>query len=61
MYKTDKLKSCNDDSRNLQHLVQHGAPPDALRQELIEETKQVSDLAIMQIANDCISWTQKLS
>ncbi len=32
------------------YLVQHGNPPDALQQELIEETKQIGDLAIMQIA-----------
>lgn len=32
------------------YLVQHGNPPDALQQELIEETKQVGNLAIMQIA-----------
>ena len=50
MYKTDRPKALSMTVNLYNYLVQHGNPPDALQQELIEETKQVSDLAIMQIA-----------
>ena len=32
------------------YLVEHGTPPDEIQQELIEKTKEVGDLSIMQIA-----------
>ncbi len=50
MYMTDRPKTLSMTVDLYNYLVQHGNPPDALQQELIEETKQVGDLAIMQIA-----------
>lgn len=50
MYMTDRPKFLQMTVDLYNYLIQHGNPPDALQQELIEETKQVGDLAIMQIA-----------
>ncbi len=33
-----------------EYLVAHGAPPDALQRELVEETKRLGGISMMQIA-----------
>ena len=43
-------KSFHLDSRVHSYLVAHGTPPDALQQALIEETKSLGGISIMQIA-----------
>ncbi len=46
----DPPKSFQLDARVHDYLVAHGTPPDALQQELIEETRKLGGISLMQIA-----------
>jgi caffeoyl-CoA O-methyltransferase len=46
----DRPKSFHLSPEIHDYIVHHGTPPDALQRELIEETRRLGDLAIMQIA-----------
>lgn len=46
----DAPKSFHLSSAVHDYLVQHGSPPDAVQQELIEETKRLGGVSLMQIA-----------
>jgi caffeoyl-CoA O-methyltransferase len=47
---TDLPKAFNLAPEVHQYLVAHGAPPDAIQRELIEETKRLGGISLMQIA-----------